>query len=115
MVNKNDTNIKMIQIESKSQLLELVSNNENVIVDFYADWCGPCKMLMPLLTKLSEEHKNVTFCKVNVDANAELSIDYKIQSIPHVFFIKNGEIVHEFKGIQSKPQIINSIKKHFPE
>lgn len=103
----------MIQINLKQELHELIATNENVIVDFYAEWCGPCKMLMPLLTKLSADHTNVKFCKVNVDENSELSVEYKIQSIPHIFFIKNGEKVYDFKGIQSKAQIVAAINKHF--
>ena len=103
----------MIEIQNKEELKNLIESNEYVIVDFWAPWCSPCRALIPLLEKLSEEYKNITFCKVNVDSNSELSVDYKITSIPHVFFIKNGVEFSNFRGLKQKKEIIKLIETFF--
>jgi thioredoxin 1 len=103
----------MIEIKSKAQLDEAIASNDKVVVDFYAPWCGPCKMLTPLLETMSKENNDVAFFKVNVDENAELSAEYGIQSIPHVFLMKGGKTMEQFKGIQPKPKInemINNLR-----
>ncbi len=63
---------KVILIKDKTQLDQIISENENVVVDYFAEWCGPCKMLLPVLDAVSTEVNNVTICKVNVDDNSEL-------------------------------------------
>lgn len=105
----------MIEISNKAQLDTLLAENENVFVDFYAEWCGPCKMMLPLLDGLSkeEDNKHIVLCKVNVDTNAELTLEYGITSIPHMFLMKHGNKVHDFKGAQSKPKIVDMFKTYF--
>lgn len=103
----------MIEINSKAELDTFVAENENVFVDFYAEWCGPCKMMLPLLETISKDQPHITFCKVNVDNLAELTVQYGITSIPHMFLIKNGENVFNFKGAKPKPFILDALSKHF--
>ena len=73
-----------------------------VVVDFYADWCGPCKMLSPLIAELSEENQEIAFYKVNVDENQDLAMEYGVMSIPTVLFLKNGETVAVEVGVKPK-------------
>jgi thioredoxin 1 len=100
----------MIDIQNKEDLEKLIEVNEYVLIDFYAPWCSPCRALLPLLEKLSEGYKNITFCKVNVDNQLDLSFKYKITSIPHIFFIKNGNEFSNFRGLKSKKEIIQLIE-----
>jgi len=69
-----------------------------VVVDFYADWCGPCRMMAPAVEKLAEEHSDVIFAKVNVDNEGEISESCGISAMPTFQFFKNGQKVHDFTG-----------------
>lgn len=80
------------------------------IVDFYADWCGPCKMLGPVLEEVSEEYTDIKFIKVNVDEAMDVASKYGIMSIPNVIMFKDGEAVNRFVGLQPKEEIENFIK-----
>ena len=90
-----------------------IRSNGNVVVDFYADWCGPCKMLGPILEAVSENYPNVNFVKVNVDDNEELAAEFGIMSIPSVFMLKDGKIVNEFKGVQQERTLREIFDKTF--
>lgn len=82
-----------IEITSSKQLSEVVSKNKIVMVDFWAAWCGPCRMLSPILDQLSEEHTDkMVLAKVDVDANAELARDFQVMSIPTVVTFKDGKV-----------------------
>lgn len=105
----------MIEINNKQELVDILASNENVLIDFHATWCGPCKMMMPVLNDLAKEHTNVKFCKVNVEDNAELTVDYGITSIPHVFIMKSGTNVHNFKGALPKNKLMDVLNTHFPK
>lgn len=83
-----------------------------VLVDFWANWCGPCKMLTPVLEQLSSEMTDVKFFKVNVDENGELAQQFRIASIPTVMIFKNGEVVDKMMGFRPKNQVEEFVKKH---
>lgn len=76
-----------------------------VMVDFWAAWCGPCKMLSPIVDQIAEEHPEIKVCKVNIDEEPSLAIDYKVMSIPTLLVFKNGEKVNMSIGVQSKSDI----------
>jgi thioredoxin 1 len=81
------------------------SEYDVVIVDFWADWCMPCKMQLPTLTKLSNEMPNVTFIKANVEENVELATSYKIVSIPSLLIFKNGKLLTTLVGLQQENKL----------
>ena len=90
-----------MKIADKNEFLE-ISAKGFTLVDFYADWCGPCKMLAPILEELSNEYDDVDFIKVNVDNEPELAAQYQIMSIPAVFLFKDGEVVAKTGGLRPK-------------
>jgi thioredoxin 1 len=104
---------QVIYIETKSDFDNLVASKPNVLVDFYAEWCGPCKQLAPLLDIIAAEMDNVQVVKVNVDGAAELSTEYGITSIPTMFFFKDGQNVDSMKGFVPKTQLVGKMKTNF--
>jgi len=84
---------------NKENFEEIVKNNEKVIVDFWASWCMPCKMVAPIFEKLAEKYKNeIIFAKLNVDENSEIASRFNIMSIPTFLVFKNGEVVGNIIG-----------------
>ena len=89
---------------------EVLNSDKPCIVDFYADWCGPCKMMSPIIEEIAEElGEKVKVGKVNSDENMELAQKYGIMSIPTIMIIKNGKVTKTFVGVTSKEEIINEI------
>lgn len=84
-----------------------------VLVDFFATWCGPCRMLTPVLEELSEEVNDVTIIKVDVDELPELARRYAIMSIPTIFYFVDGQIVNKTVGFQDKQSLKKSFNKFF--
>ena len=85
----------------------------NVVVDFYADWCGPCKRLGPIIGDLAKEFSNVTFVKINIDKEDSLSTRYSVRSIPTLILFKNGKQVKRITGYQSKSELRSLIQSTF--
>ncbi len=92
-------------IETEREYDETLKNNKSVFVDFYADWCGPCKMLAPIVEGVSAEYPDVTFVKVNIDDLPELAERYGIMSIPTVMAFKDGEQAAVSVGFRPAPEI----------
>ena len=90
--------MKKVNIQEFDQII----TSGITLVDFFADWCGPCKMLGPIIEELDEEFPNIEFIKVNVDENMDLADRYGIMSIPTVFVIKDGNIVSTMQGYRDK-------------
>lgn len=84
---------------------EVLKAEQTVMVDFWAAWCGPCKMLSPIVDQIAEEHPEIKVCKVNIDEEPSLAIDYKVMSIPTLLVFKNGEKVNMSIGVQAKDDI----------
>lgn len=101
----------MIQIENKEQLEQILNENSAVVLDFYAEWCGPCKQLLPIIEKVSEEQQNIVFCKINVDNNMELANEYNVRSIPTLKYIKNKEILLTTLGARPMNEIMENSKE----
>lgn len=99
---------QLSQNEFKKEVLE---HKGMVFVDFYADWCGPCKMTSPVIDELSNEKKEIKFVKVNVDENQQLAGEYSVFSIPTFLIFKNGKVVSSFVGAMGKEGFVEEIQK----
>ena len=99
-VNKvnNDTFAKLV-----------LNNSRTVLVDFYADWCGPCKMLSPIVDQIAAENSDFDVYKLNVDEAPEIAAKYGVMSIPTLIVFKNGQAVGKTIGVQSKQTILNML------
>ena len=86
-------------------------NEGLVLVDFYAEWCGPCKMLSPILEQINEEDENIKIIKVNIDDSRFLTNYYQIQSIPTLILLKNGQFLNRITGFTPKKTIQELIEK----
>ncbi len=91
-----------LEINMANFSAEVLEAKETVLVDFWAPWCGPCRMQAPVLEKFAEANPDVKVVKINVDDNQELAMEYKIMSIPSLIVFKNGEAVKIAVGLQSK-------------
>ena len=97
---------------SKDTFTSEVMNKKGVVfVDFYAEWCGPCKMTAPIIEQLAAEQKDITFYKVDVDKNSELASQYSIFSIPTFVIFKDGQIAAQFSGAMGKEGFMSEIKR----
>lgn len=85
---------------------EILKAEGTVLVDFWAAWCGPCKMLSPIVDKVAEERSDIKVCKINIDDENALAIKYGVMSIPTLMVFKDGEIVQKSVGLVSKDDVL---------
>ena len=89
---------------------KVLDSNVPVLVDFYADWCGPCKMMAPIVEKLAEELEGkAKVGKINVDENQDLAMEYNIMSIPTILIFKNGKEAKRFIGLRDRNELLNEL------
>ena len=87
---------------------EVMNSNKPVLIDFWAPWCGPCRMLSPIISEIAEEYGDkVKVCKVNVDEQGELASTFGVMSIPTLVVIKEGKVVNSVTGVRPKDQIVS--------
>ena len=89
---------------------EIVKADKPVLVDFWASWCGPCRMLSPTIDEIAEEHPEIKVCKINIDDEAELAIRHGVMSVPTLMLFKNGEIAQTAVGVRPKDEILDLLK-----
>ena len=89
---------------------EIVKADKPVLVDFWASWCGPCRMLSPTIDEIAEEHPEIKVCKINIDDEAELAIRHGVMSGPTLMIFKNGEIAQTAVGVRPKDEILDLLK-----
>ena len=99
---------KIVNLEEFNQV---INSEKPVLVDFFAEWCGPCKMQTPILEALEKEMA-IDFCKINVDELEQVAINYGISMIPALFLFKNGEVVEKIIGLNTKEELKNKLEKH---
>lgn len=100
-------NVEIIEIKTSEQFeKEVINENGVVFIDFYANWCMPCKTMTPIIEEIAKEHKNVKFVKIDIDKNEELAIKYNVMSIPTMLIMKNGEVTKTFVGVTNKENIV---------
>jgi thioredoxin 1 len=102
-----------LEITNENFEKEVIESEIPVLVDFWAVWCGPCKMLTPTIDQLSSEYEGkVKIGKVNVDENQEIAAKYGIMSIPTIMIFKNGQVVEQFIGVQPKTVYAEALNKY---
>lgn len=103
------SNLKAVTDSTFSSEVIEASRIKPVVIDFWATWCGPCRMLTPVLEEIADEHDEVTFVAVDVDHNAELALKYSVRSIPTVLKIENGVVTARFIGAKGKREVIEEL------
>lgn len=102
--------MSVITLTNRSFEKEVMESDKPVLIDFYADWCGPCKMVSPVVDKIAEEHSEIKVCKVNVDSEPELAQKFGIASIPTLVVMKDGRITSQKIGAVSGQAILDMLK-----
>jgi len=101
----------MKSITSNKQFNELVKGGKPFVLDFYADWCGPCQTLLPIVEKLADEYKDkVEILKVNIDNQQKLAALFAVKSIPAIFFLEGNKIKDSLKGLASEHELRKKLK-----
>ena len=101
---ENKTNI--LNVTSENFESEVLQSDKTVLIDFYADWCGPCKILSPIVEEVAKENADVKVGKINVDSEQEIAMEYKVMSIPTLVVIKEGKEINRAIGIIEKSEIL---------
>lgn len=100
---------KVIEISEDNFESEVLKSELPVLVDFWAPWCGPCRMMGPIVDEIAEENLELKVCKVNVDEASELAIKYDVESIPTLIYFKNGQVRATMIGLRTKQDIMDEI------
>ena len=107
---KGNINMSVVSL-NKDNFDEVKNSGKIILLDFYADWCGPCRMLSPVVDEFAEENPDFVVGKINVDKEPELSEEFGVSSIPMLVVMKDGKILNKSVGAKSKQQILEMIEK----
>ena len=103
--------MEIIELTSETFDAEVLQSDRLVIVDFWATWCTPCRMLAPVLEEIAAERTDIKICKINVDEAQDIAEKYGVMSLPILIFFENGEAVNESLGLISKDQVVSLLEK----
>jgi thioredoxin 1 len=98
--------MKVLHIDKDNFHKEVLNSDKPVLLDFFASWCGPCRMVGPILDEIAEEREDIKVCKVNIDEQPELASRYRIMTIPTLMVLKDGNIIEQSVGAKPKHQIL---------
>ena len=100
----------IVNLTSSNFNQEVLETPQTVLIDFWASWCGPCKMLSPVIDEIANEvGPNVKICKINVDEERDLAMEFKVRSIPTLMVIRDGKVVETSVGVKSKTEILQML------
>ena len=103
----------MKEIKNLNEFKAMINEGKPALLDFYADWCGPCRILLPTVEKLAKKYDgDINIVKVNVDKNPELSQQFGVRSIPALFFIRDGKVQENLLGVQTEAVLESKIKSY---
>lgn len=104
--NVKEEKMSVLDVTSQNFEEEVLKSEKPVLVDFYADWCGPCKMLSPIVDEVANEKEDIKVCRINIDEEQDVAVEYGIMSIPTLVVIKNGEEAKRSVGVIGKTDIL---------
>ncbi|MBQ2937334.1 MAG: thioredoxin [Clostridia bacterium] len=102
--------MEVMKVTSANFKEEVLNSDKTVLIDFYADWCGPCKMFSPIVESVAAENENVKVVKIDVDNEQDLAIKYQVMSIPTTVVIKNGQEINRVVGMVNKSYLVEMVK-----
>lgn len=108
--NEEESTIEVMKVTSANFKEEVLNSDKTVLIDFYADWCGPCKMFSPIVESVAAENENVKVVKIDVDNEQDLAIKYQVMSIPTTVVIKNGQEINRVVGMVNKSYLVEMVK-----
>lgn len=101
--------MSVIKINKENFENEVMNSNQPVLLDFYADWCGPCRMVGPIVAEIADERSDVKVGKINIDEQPDLAAQFQVMSIPMLAVIKNGKVANRVVGFRPKKQILEML------
>ena len=96
----------VIELTQENYQKEVIESDKLVLIDFFATWCGPCKMVSPVVDEIANERPDIKVCKLDVDRNLDLARTFQVMSVPTLVAMKNGEIINKIVGAMPKAQIL---------
>lgn len=101
--------MSVIHVTKETFQREVLESDMTVLLDFWASWCGPCRMLAPILDEVAQEREDIKVCKVNVDEENDLAAKYRVMTIPTLMVVQNGKVIQQSSGVRPKAQILSML------